>query len=84
MNVLIIGQSQDNFLKGVNMKSYTNQEINDLAGSALDVACSFIQEQLNVQTGDLAGLFFSGNRKEIIESIFEAYIRSEIGAKNEA
>jgi hypothetical protein len=66
------------------MKSYTNQEINDLAGSALDVACSFIQEQLNVQTGDLAGLFFSGNRKEIIESIFEAYIRSEIGAKNEA
>jgi hypothetical protein len=37
-----------------------------------------------VETGDLAGLFFSGNRKEIIESIFEAYIRSEIGAKNEA
>jgi hypothetical protein len=71
-----------NFI-GVNMKSYTNQEINDLAGSALDVACSFIQEQLNVETGDLAGLFFSGNRKEIIESIFEAYIRSEIGAKNE-
>jgi hypothetical protein len=66
------------------MKSYTNQEINDLAGSTLDIACAFIQEQLNVETGDLAGLFFSGNRKEIIESIFEAYIRSEIGAKNEA
>jgi hypothetical protein len=66
------------------MKPYTQNEINDLAGSALDVACAFIQEQLNVQTGDLAGLFFSGNRKEIIESIFEAYIRSEIGAKNEA
>jgi hypothetical protein len=66
------------------MKPYSQNEINDLAGSALDVACAFIQEQLNVQTGDLAGLFFSGNRKEIIESIFEAYIRSEIGAKNEA
>ena len=66
------------------MKPYSQNEINNLAESALDVACYFIQEQLNVQTGDLAGLFFSGNRKEIIESIFEAYIRSEIGAKNEA
>jgi hypothetical protein len=66
------------------MKPYSQNEINDLAGSALNVACAFIQEQLNVQTGDLAGLFFSGNRKEIIESIFEAYIRSEIEAKNEA
>ncbi len=60
------------------MKSYTNQEINDLAGSTLDIACSFIQEQLNVQTGDLAGLFFSGNRKEIIESILKDYIKTEI------
>ena len=60
------------------MKSYSNQEINDLAGSTLDVACAFIQEQLNVQTGDLAGLFFSGNRKEIIESILKDYIKTEI------
>ena len=66
------------------MKSYTQNEINDLAESTLDVACYFIQEQLNVQTGDLAGLFFSGNRKEIVESILKAYIRSEIEAKNEA
>jgi hypothetical protein len=66
------------------MKTYTNNEIQDLASSALDVACAFIQEQLNVQTGDLAGLFFSGNRQEVIESIFQAYIKSEIGEKNEA
>jgi len=66
------------------MKAYTNNEIQDLASSALDVACAFIQEQLNVQTGDLAGLFFSGNRQEVIESIFQAYIKSEIGEKNEA
>ena len=66
------------------MKSYTQNEINDLAESTLDVACYFIQEQLNVETGDLAGLFFSGNRKEIVESILKAYIRSEIEAKNEA
>jgi hypothetical protein len=60
------------------MKQYTQNEINDLAVSALDIACAFIQEQMNIKTGDLAGLYFSGNRKEIIESIFKDYIRQEI------
>jgi hypothetical protein len=60
------------------MKQYTQNEINDLAGSALDIACNFIQEQMNIKTGDLAGLYFSGNRKEIMESIFQDYIRQEI------
>lgn len=60
------------------MKTYTQNEINDLAVSALDIACAFIQEQMNIKTGDLAGLYFSGNRKEIIESIFKDYIRQEI------
>lgn len=63
------------------MKPYTQNEINDLAKSALDVACAFIQEQMNIPTGDLAGLFFSGNRQEIIESIFQDYIRNEIQFK---
>lgn len=63
------------------MKPYTQNEINDLAESALDIACAFIQEQLNVPTGDLAGLFFSGERQKIIESIFQDYIRSEIQFK---
>ena len=60
------------------MKQYTQNEINDLAGSALDIACAFIQEQMNIKTGDLAGLYFSGNRKEMIESIFRDYIKQEI------
>ena len=60
------------------MKQYTQNEINDLAGSALDIACAFIQEQMNIKTGDLAGLYFSGNRKDMIESIFQDYIRQEI------
>ena len=63
------------------MKPHTQNEINDLAKSALDVACAFIQEQMNIPTGDLAGLFFSGNRQEIIESIFQDYIRNEIQFK---
>lgn len=60
------------------MKPYTQNEINDLAESALDVACSFIQEQLNVTTGDLAGLFFSGKPKEIILEVLQDYISQEI------
>lgn len=60
------------------MKPYTNNEIQELASSALDIACAFIQEQMNVQTGDLAGLFFTGKPQAIIESIFQDYIRSEI------
>lgn len=60
------------------MKPYTQNEINDLAESALDVACSFIQEQLNIQTGDLAGLFFSGKSKEMILEVLQDYISQEI------
>lgn len=60
------------------MKIYTQNEINDLAESALDVACYFIQEQLNVKTGDLAGLFFSGKPKEIILEVLQDYISQEI------
>jgi hypothetical protein len=67
---------------GVNMKSYTNQEINDLAESALDIACAFIQEQMNIETGDLAGIFFSGDNQKIIESILKNYIRTEIQFKD--
>ena len=64
------------------MKSYTNQEINDLAESALDVACAFIQEQMNIETGDVAGIFFSGDNQKIIESILKNYIKTEIQFKD--
>jgi hypothetical protein len=67
---------------GVNMKSYTNQEINDLAESALDIACAFIQEQMNIETGDVAGIFFSGDNQKIIESILRNYIKTEIQFKD--
>lgn len=68
-------------IKGKAMKPYTQNEINDLAESALDVACAFIQEQLNVPTGDLAGLFFSGKPKEIILEVLQDYISQEIQFK---
>jgi hypothetical protein len=64
------------------MRPYTQNEINELAESALDVACAFIQEQLNVPTGDLAGLFFSGKPKDIILEVLQDYISQEIQFKD--
>jgi hypothetical protein len=63
------------------MKTYTQNEINDLASSALDIACAFIQEQMNINTGDIAGLYFSGNKQNFIETILQDYIRTEIQFK---
>lgn len=36
------------------------QEIDDLAREALDAAARLIQDRLGVLTGDLAGLYFTG------------------------
>ena len=60
----------------------TKQHIDDLAGNALSQACAYIQEALGVKTGDTAGLFFTGEPQEIIESIFQDYIRTEIQFQN--
>ena len=64
------------------MQTYTQNEINDLASSALDVACAFIQDQMNIPSGDLAGIFFTGRPQELIETLFKSYIRAEINCKN--
>ena len=58
------------------------QEIQELAENALHEACRHIQDALGVKTGDTAGLFFTGNRQDIIETIFQEYIRTEIEFKN--
>ena len=64
------------------MTIYTKQQIEDLAGNALSQACAYIQDQLGDKTGDLAGLFFSGEPQDIIESILQDYIKSEIQFQN--
>jgi len=60
----------------------TKQQIDDLAGNALSQACAYIQNALGVKTGDTAGLFFSGEPQDIIESILQDYIRTEIQFQN--
>lgn len=57
---------------------YTQQGIEDLAREALDAAALCIQDRLGVETGDLAGLFFSGNFERDILKIFEQYIKAEL------
>ncbi len=68
-------------LKVIKMTTYTKQQIEDLAGNALSQACAYIQDQLKVKTGDLAGLFLTGEPQDTIESILRDYIRREIEFK---
>ncbi len=57
---------------------YTEKGIEDLAAEALNVAVAHIQDRLGVDTGDFAGLYFSGTREEALEAIFKQYIEQEI------
>jgi hypothetical protein len=56
-----------------------NEQIKELAEEALNTAIHLIQERMGVQTGDLAGIFFSGEDP----ARFEAYIRTELSTKEE-
>ena len=60
----------------------TKQEIQELAENALHEACRHIQDALGVTTGDTAGLFFTGEPQDIIESILQDYIKTEIQFQN--
>jgi hypothetical protein len=57
---------------------YTEEGIAELAAEALNVAVAHIQDRLGVETGDFAGLYFSGNREGAMEAIFKQYIEQEI------
>jgi hypothetical protein len=61
------------------MKTYTKQEIELIAESALDSACLTIQHHLfDDSTNEIQDLFFQGATKDAIKSILESYIRTEI------
>jgi hypothetical protein len=66
------------------MSNYTmtNQDIQNLAENALHEACRHIQDALGVQTGDTAGMFFTGAREEIILDFLTAYIDTELMLKD--
>ena len=58
------------------------QQIQTLAENALHEACRHIQDALDVQTGDTAGLYFTGDREDIILDILTRYIDTEIMLKD--
>lgn len=56
----------------------TADQMNALADEALNVACRLIQDRLGVETGDVAGLYFSGPQDEQIRTILFGYIKTEL------
>ena len=58
------------------------QDIQNLAENALHEACRHIQDALGVTTGDTAGLFFTGDREDIVIDIFTRYIDIELMLKD--
>lgn len=59
----------------------TPEEIRSVANEAIDQAFLSIQEKLDVETGDLAGLYCSGNRLDALQQLFEGYIQLELSMK---
>jgi hypothetical protein len=56
----------------------TNEDVSKLADQALNEACRYIQDVIGVETGDLAGIYFSGNNKDAIEAVLTRYINLEL------
>jgi hypothetical protein len=48
---------------------------------ALNKACAYIQDQVGQKTGDIAGLFFTGEKEDVIHGIFMQYLEREIACK---
>lgn len=57
------------------------QSINAIAESAINAAVREVQDQLDIETGDFAGIFFSGELNEQLMRIFSLYIKSELMMK---
>jgi hypothetical protein len=53
----------------------------DLAEEALNVAIEHIQEQLGIDTGDVAGMFFCGSEGDSILKTLKRYIQQELDSK---
>jgi hypothetical protein len=61
----------------------TNEDVSKLASEALDVACRHIQDIIGVETGDLAGMYFSGENLETVDLVLRRYITLELQEKNQ-
>lgn len=56
-----------------------NQEqMTQLADDAANEAVRHIQDKLGIESGDFAGLYFSGNKWEVLLQVLVGYICAEI------
>lgn len=60
------------------MKTYTQDEIAEIADHAFNKAILHIQNHLGQTDGGLAGIYFSGDNATIIMDILKSYIHTEI------
>jgi hypothetical protein len=56
----------------------TRTDINTLADEAANEAVRYIQERMDIPTGDFAGLYFSDHTWDDITQILSGYIAAEI------
>jgi hypothetical protein len=60
----------------------TGEDVSNLAEQALDEACRHIQDVIGVQTGDVAGIYFTGTNKDAIEAVLRRYINLELSFRD--
>ena len=70
-----------NLIEGFDPRMSPDQ-IRDLADDAANAAVKHIQDQLGVQSGDLAGLHFSGDNWDSMINILSKYIQEELRDSN--
>jgi len=60
----------------------TGEDVSNLADQALNEACRHIQDVIGIQTGDVAGIYFSGDNKKAIEAVLTRYINLELSFRD--
>jgi hypothetical protein len=60
------------------MKTYTQNEIAEIADHAFNHAILHIQNHLGQTDGGVAGIYFSGDKEHLIMQILKDYISTEI------
>jgi len=70
-----------NLIEGFDPRMSPDQ-IRDLADDSASAAVKHIQDQLGVQSGDLAGLHFSGDNWDSMINILSKYIQEELRDSN--
>jgi len=54
------------------------EELEQIAEDALNEACSFMQESIGIQTGDVAAQFFTGCHGDNVKRLFRQYLETEL------